>query len=581
MKEELYWLLSYVKKYKVYSFVVLLSALVEPAIWLMPIYITSDVVSLLVAKASIVDILLSISRIIPVALVQGIIQFTGSYVNEVLAHRITTDMTEDLFVTMQNRSLSYHDRKNVGDIMARATNDTRTINIALSPGIRLLIMVGLIWGVAAWILYKLNYLLSITTLIVFIIFIVMILDYAKRLNPISQKSLEEFGKLSETTENALSSIHEIKSFLAEQWFKRKFAKQAVKQAKIQEKEGVFGALFYPQAIATTFVLGMGSISLYMTFIGLINLSELTLVIISLGLLEGMSYEMDWVSFYLVGGYAAVKRLIFTLEEKDPGEQLDGSIEYDGQDSEIIFKNVTFTYSENMPPALKNVSFKIPDKKVLAIVGGPGSGKSTITKLIQRLYVPQKGEILLGGKNLNEYSVESLRKHIATVEQDIFLFNDTVLENIRFGKPEATFEEVVEAAKLAAAHEFIVKLENGYDTIIGENGVRLSGGQAQRIAIARALLKNPTILLIDDAASALDAKTELKIQEAIKNIIQARTTIITTHRLAIIARADTIIIMDKGELVGIGTHEQLIKNNVFYRRLFERHYELPPLQLKTN
>jgi len=581
MKKELKWLFSYIEKYKLATGFIVLTAILEPVISLLPLYVTADVVGLLINNASFFEILKSIVRILPIALIQGLVSFTGSYTNEVLAHRITTDMTEDLFVTMQHRSLSYHDRKDVGDIMARATNDTRTINIALSPGIRMAMMGVLIWFVAAWILYEVKPFLAIITISIFALFFIVLTDYSKRLNPISRQVLAEFSKLSKITENSLSSIHEIKSFIAENKFKRKYAKQAHNLAKIKEKEGILGALHYPQLITSIFVLVMGSVSLILAYNNQINIPQLTLVITSLVLLEGFSYELDWISFYLVAAYAAIRRLIHTIGEEDPGRYIDGDIEYDGSNSEIEFRNVTFSYDKTLTPALVNVSFKIPDKQTLAIVGAPGSGKTTITKLIERLYVPQQGEILLGQKNIMRYTNKSLRKHIATVEQDIFLFNDTILENIRFGKPNATFEEVVQAAKLAVAHDFIMAMPKGYDTVIGENGVKLSGGQAQRIAIARALLMNPSILLIDDAASALDAKTELKIQEAIKNIIQARTTIITTHRLAIISRADAILLMDKGRIVGYGTHEKLIKTNYYYRRLFERHYELPPLEAQTN
>ena len=202
--------------------------------------------------------------------------------------------------------------------------------------------------------------------------------------------------------------------------------------------------------------------------------------------------------------------------------------------------------------LKNISFKVEDSETLAIVGSPGAGKSTVTKLIQRLYTPISGKILLGGNDINEFDNTSLRRRIATVEQDVFLFNDTILENIRFGKPSATLEEVIEVSKIAQAHDFIITFPDGYKTVLGEDGVRVSGGQAQRIAIARALMINPEYLIFDDGASALDARTEKLIQDSISEILRTRTTVITTHRLAIIAQADKILILHKGEIVGFGS-----------------------------
>jgi ABC-type multidrug transport system fused ATPase/permease subunit len=238
--------------------------------------------------------------------------------------------------------------------------------------------------------------------------------------------------------------------------------------------------------------------------------------------------------------------------------------------------VNFSYPSSNQLILNDISFEIKENETLAIVGGPGSGKSTLTKLIQRLYIPNSGRITIGGRNIKDLDNSEFRKFIATVEQEIFLFNDTIYENMKFGKIDAKLDDIMKIAKIAQAEEFIEKLPLGYDTILGENGVKISGGQAQRIAIARALILNPSILIIDDGASALDAKTEKLIQDAIKDILKTRTTLITTHRLAIIAEADKILILDKGQLVGFGSHEELIHNNDYYRNLFEEHYELPEI-----
>ncbi|MCE7733328.1 MAG: ATP-binding cassette domain-containing protein, partial [Candidatus Heimdallarchaeota archaeon] len=261
---------------------------------------------------------------------------------------------------------------------------------------------------------------------------------------------------------------------------------------------------------------------------------------------------------------------------DPHIIDDGTVNFENLPASIEFDNVTFSYPKTKAPALDGVSFKIEDSQTLAIVGSPGSGKSTLTKLIQRLYLPQQGEVRVGNNPITVYTNESLRENIATVEQEVFLFNDTVQENIGFGKPGTPIDDIMDVATIAQSHAFIERFEEGYQTIIGEDGVRLSGGQAQRIAIARAILMRPTILIFDDGASALDSKTEAEIQNAISDILRTRTTIITTHRLAIIAKADQILILEKGKMVGFGPHEDLIQSNTFYRNLFEKHFELPPL-----
>ncbi|MHA1353501.1 MAG: ABC transporter ATP-binding protein [Candidatus Heimdallarchaeaceae archaeon] len=213
-------------------------------------------------------------------------------------------------------------------------------------------------------------------------------------------------------------------------------------------------------------------------------------------------------------------------------------------------------------------------------GAPGSGKSTLIKLMMRFYDPTEGRITIDGIDLREMSLSSLRKNIGAIEQDIFLFSKTIRENIAYGKPQASQEEIEHAAKLAQAHDFIMSFEEGYDTIVGERGVKLSGGQKQRIAIARALLGNPKILIFDDASSAIDAETEREIQIAIANVLKERTTFIITHRLATIKNADQIIILKKGKLVAHGTHIELIQSSIDYRRLFERFSKLPPLKAEV-
>ena len=296
------------------------------------------------------------------------------------------------------------------------------------------------------------------------------------------------------------------------------------------------------------------------------------------LARAISNELHWTSWMTITMIAASKRVYDIIHSPDPGAFEDGVIAYDGNPASVEFKNVFFRYDPNEPYILKNISFRIEENQTAVIVGTPGSGKTTLTKLVQRLYLPTDGTIYVGDHDIRQYTNESLRKHIATVEQDIFLFNDTILENIRFGRPDATREEVIEVAKLAQAHDFIMELPQKYDNLVGEGGIKLSGGQAQRIAIARALLMDPTILIMDDGASALDTKTELRIQKAIEQVLKTRTTILTTHRLSIIAKADVILIFDGGKLVGEGDHTTLIRSNPFYRRLFEKHYELPPMEV---
>lgn len=570
------WIWSYFSKRPVSTIFVVLTSIIEPFLYMIPLFISADIVDTLVEGGSWNEILPSFRLLVILAAIQVFIFFASSFLNEILAHRATTDITYDLFEVLQEKSLTYHDDKDVGEIMARATNDTRAVNMGLSPGIRLLIAWAVIWIVGVIVLGTIHTFLVYYSLIICVLFIIAVIDYAKRITPLSTKVLEELAVVSKITNDAMTGIRDIKTYTSEKWFNRKFSKQVVKYALSKEKEGKIGAWFIPDLIVRFFALSVGGIGLWMAFEGSLGLGELVLLATTLSLVAGMSEEMSWVSFIMVGSGAAITRLFEFMVAEDPDASKDGTITYTGDTASIEFKEVTFRYRPNLPPALIDISFKVEENETVAIVGSPGSGKSSLTKLIQRLYSPQNGEIMLGANDLKDYTNSSLRTQISTVEQEIFLFNDTIFENIRFGKPEASPEEVINTAKIAQAHEFIMEFEDKYETLIGEDGVRISGGQAQRIAIARALLINPSILIFDDGASALDALTEARIQRAISEILKTRTTIITTHRLAIIAKANKIIILDKGSIVGLGKHEELIRENTHYRKLFEEHYELPQL-----
>jgi ABC-type multidrug transport system fused ATPase/permease subunit len=543
---------------------------------MLPLFYAADIVGVLVDGGGWSEVSDYFKILIPLALIQVVLFFSSSFLNEILAHRITTDMTYDLFEVLQNRSLTYHDEKDVGDIMARATNDTRAVNMALSPGIRMIIALFVIWTVGVVILVGVHPTLAVIAVFVFILLILTTIHYSTRVAPLSTTVLEQLAGISEITNDSMTGIRDVKSYTAENWFTQKFSRQTIKHTIAKEREGKLGAWFYPDLIVRVFIIFIIGYGLLLTYQGNMSIRDLVLLTTALSLVGGMSEEMSWVAFILVGGMAAIQRLHSFMTEADLGDYEDGNLDLEGKSASIEFRNVSFSYQSQRSPALENVSFTVADSETVAIVGGPGSGKSTLTKLIQRLYFPTKGSILIGGIPINQFSNQTLREHIATVEQEVFLFNDTVLENIRFGKPHTSLDEVKNTAQLAQAHEFISDFTDGYVTLIGENGVRLSGGQAQRIAIARALLMNPDILIFDDGASALDARTEARIQQAITEILKTRTTVITTHRLAIIAKADKIIMMDRGKLVGLGSHEELIRSNSYYRQLFERHFELPPL-----
>ncbi len=570
------WTNSYLMQHKLKTFFVFFTSIIEPVLYMYPLFVSADIVGALVEGGGFDEALSYFAILIPVALIQVVLFFLSSFLNEVLAHRMTTDMTYDLFETLQNRSLTYHDGKDLGEIMGRATNDSRSVNMALNPGIRMIIATIVIWGVGIGLLWTVEPVLAYIAMGILLVFAILVGIYAKYLEPYSTRVFQELDKVSAITTDSMAGIRDVKSYVAEKWFVRKFAKQTVKQALSKEKEGVIGAWFFPDLWVRISLLSIIAYNLFLTYQGLLSFRDLVLITTALGMVMGMSGEMIWISFIMTSGYAAGKRLHEFYAESDEYFIEEGTLDFGEHTASIEFRNVTFKYRNQSTPALDDVSFKIEDSSTIAIVGGPGSGKSSLTKLLQRLYLPGKGEILIGGIPIQKFTNESLRREIATVEQEIFLFNNTILENLRFGKPHSTLEEVRDVALLAQADGFINEFTDGYETIIGDHGVRLSGGQQQRLVIARALLMDPKILILDDGASALDAATEAQIQSAIRDVLKTRTSIISSHRLAIIATADKILILDKGKVQGFGSHEELILKNQYYRKLFEKHFELPEM-----
>jgi len=269
-------------------------------------------------------------------------------------------------------------------------------------------------------------------------------------------------------------------------------------------------------------------------------------------------------------FAGAERVADYLRVEPDVKEAKNPVVLTGVKGRIDFENVSFRYTENVP-VIENISFTIQPGESLALVGPTGVGKSTIASLIPRFYDPVSGRVLIDGVDLRDVELKSLRENISMVLQDTFLFNGTVLDNIRYGSPNATEEEVLEAAKIANAHEFILKLPQGYETHIGERGVKLSGGQKQRISIARAVLKNAPILILDEATSSVDVETESLIQEALQNLMRGRTTLVIAHRLSTIRHATAICVLDQGRIVQYGNHEQLIHEDGLYRRLYQRQF----------
>ncbi|MGB3306865.1 MAG: ABC transporter ATP-binding protein [Thermomicrobiales bacterium] len=507
--------------------------------------------------------------LLAIVLVRGVADVIARFSIEVIAKRLERDSRVELFTSLLGKSQTFHNRQRVGDLMARATNDVRQLGFMMSPGVDLIVdsMTALV--VPFVFIAFLDVRLLLVPSIFLVGFVITVVIYMKRLNPVSEKMRSQFGVLNAGLNESVRGIEVIKATGQERQERAKFFRNARLYRDYTVAQGVVQAKYLPPLVLA---VAIGFAMLHGVY--LVQEGELTVggLITYLGLLSQLGFPVfiSVFSFSMVQlGIVSAGRILRLMEEKTELDQnLGGKIGI--IDGDIVFDNVTFSYGET--PVLKNVSFHAKPGETIAIVGETGSGKSTLTKLVNRIYDVQDGRILIDGIDVRDWNLDALRSQISTIEQDITLFSRSVAENIGFSLGQETDRaEIVRAAKDAQAHEFIVALEKGYDTVIGERGVTLSGGQRQRLAIARALLTSPRVLILDDSTSAIDSATEDEIQQAIRRVLEDRTTLLITHRLSQIRWADKVLLIQGGVLVDQGTHDELLTRSRLYRRIFA-HYD---------
>jgi ATP-binding cassette subfamily B protein len=504
-----------------------------------------------------------------IVILRGIFDFLARFSVEVLAKRIERDSRLELFTSLLGKSQTFHNRQQVGDLMARSTNDVRQLGFMMSPGLDLIIdsMLALIvpFIFIAFIDIKL---LIVPTLFAAGFFYTLKI-YMDRLAPVSNDMRAQFGMLNAGLNEAVRGVEVVKATGQEQQERHKFNRSARLYRDLQVVQGLVQAKYLPTLLLPIAIAGGALHGVYLVQQGDISLGQLVAYI---GLLQQLGFPtfISTFSFSLVQmGISSARRILDLMKDETELDQNAGGHVADMK-GEIVFENVSFSYADS--PVLRNVSFRAEPGETVAIVGETGSGKSTLTRLVNRTYDVESGRILIDGVDVRDWNMDSLRSQISFIEQDVTLFSRSVAENIGFSLGQtADREEVVRAARDAQAHEFIVELDEGYETTIGERGITLSGGQRQRLAIARALLTSPSVLVLDDSTSAIDSATEDAIQQAIRRILEGRTTLLITHRLSQIRWADKVLLIRKGELVDAGSHDELLGRSALYRRIFA-HYD---------
>ncbi|MFX1552145.1 MAG: ABC transporter ATP-binding protein [Promethearchaeota archaeon] len=501
-----------------------------------------------------------------------ILRLINYMLREVIAQRLERDCRKEFYGNLLGKSQSFHDQQKIGEIMARATDDVRTMNFLISPAISLIFesFTALIIPIF-YIIWFYPTQLILAPIIFSILFIFSLRSYIRKIGPVTGRLRSFYGMMNSTLNEALTGIEVVKATAQESKESEKYLIQANNYRDAYVEQGDIEAKYLP-ILLLAFVITGGLIhAIILNFNGLLNIGQIIAYIGLLSLLRFPTFISIFVFAIIRLAVSSAQRLLELMNKKT---EIDENIKGYNKPIEgsIKFQDVTFTYPGSEKPVIKKINFEIQPGKTLAIVGTTGSGKTTLAKLISRLYDVNKGRILIDDIDIREYALKSLRNQISHVDQDVFLFSTTIFENISFGKT-GSLEEVIEVAKQAQAHEFISKLPKQYESEVGERGVQLSGGERQRIAIARAFLVNPKILILDDSTSAIDSNTEDKIQAAIRNILKNRTTILITHRLSQIRWADLIIVLKKGEIVAKGTHEELLKTSEEYQRIFIKKFDV--------
>lgn len=502
-----------------------------------------------------------------------VLQFIVDYWGHVVGVSMEYHMRKDLFTHFQTLDYAFYDNAKVGHLMSRIVNDLRDVTELAHHGPEDLFIASLMLIGSFLYLMRIN--LQLTLIAFFFVPFMVWFGIAKRsdMARVFKAEREKIADVNADLENSLSGIRVVKSFTNEEYEIERFNlsnrlfRDARKSAFKTLGEYSAGMNFLSNLVNISVLAGGG---LYVYY-GVIDIADLTAYLMFIGFFLQPIHRLIAFSQQYQQGMAGFIRFVELMKIKPEITDKENAIEIKNPKGNIEMQNVSFRYQDS-EEVLNDINLKITAGTTTALVGPSGGGKTTLCHLIPRFYDPTAGEILLDGINIQDIKLSSLRKHIGVVQQDVFLFTGTIKDNIRYGRLDATDEEIEEAAKRADIHDFVMTLPDKYDTYIGERGIKLSGGQKQRLAIARVFLKNPPILILDEATSALDTATEQQIQQSLNELSKDRTTIVIAHRLSTIKDADKIIVIDDGKILEEGNHDELLKLNGVYAKLYRAQFE---------
>ncbi len=505
--------------------------------------------------------------------IKGIATFYHQYLGDLFGVTSVYKLREALYDKLQVLSFKYYDNARTGDIMSRLTQDVEGFRFFLSLGFAELLRIVLLILISLSVMFYYSVPLAIVTMAAMPFLALVVYRFDKRVHPAFRKIRKSMGQLNTRVQENISGMNTVKSLSREDFEIDRFSssndhyrQKYLNTAKIWSR--YFPLMEFIGNVCAVALLAYGG---YLVISGGLTPGALVAFFSLVWYILGPLMNLGFIINLFSQAKASAERLLEILDAKEDIVEKENAISQPIT-GHVTFNDVTLTYTEDDDAALKNISFDAPPGKVIGLIGATGAGKTSITQLITRFYEPEKGEVLVDGNPVADYDLKVLRNGIGFVLQEPFLFSTTIKENIAYGNPEASNAQIIDAAKRAQAHEFIMEMPKGYDTMLGERGMGLSGGQKQRIAIARAICINPSILVLDDATSAVDMETEFKIQKALKEVMKGRTSFIIAHRISSLKHADEILVLEEGSIAERGTHEELIHNNGTYERIYNIQYQ---------